>query len=331
MFNFEGKTILITGATGFIGSNIIFNLMKTKKINIIAISKNKKNFSRIFSKFKNHKNFIPILQDISLPFYKMKKNIDYIFHAASSQEAKIIKKTPVDVILPNILGTISCLDYLKKNKKTRLVFFSSVTVYGNNTNKDLNVSEADTFITDALDSNNAAYSQSKRMAEVIINSYVRQFNIDAVICRLSTVYGPTHYKINNGFFEFINNAILSKNIVMKFSTLPKRDNIYIEDAISGIFFAALKGKSGETYNVSSNGQLGNFLALNEIAEEIKKIYNSNYSKFSRKIKLATHKKKFNQVKFGVKLNNSKLKKLGWRISTSMREGIKKTFDFYKLN
>jgi nucleoside-diphosphate-sugar epimerase len=329
MFNFEGKTILITGATGFIGSSMIFHLMKIKKINIIAISRNKKNLSKIFVKYKNHKNLRLISQDISKPFYSIKNNIDYIFHAASPQEAKIIKEKPLDVIFPNILGTINCLNFLKKNKnKIRLVFFSSVTVYGNNTKTDLKLSETNTSVTDAIGSSNAPYSQSKRMSEVIINSYVKQFKVDAVICRLSSVYGPTHYKINNAFFEFINNAILSKDIFIKSSGLPKRDNIYIEDAISGLFFVALKGKRGQTYNISSNGELGNFLSVSGIAKLITKIHNDNLSKFSRKIKLNLKKKKHIKPKYGILLDNSKLKKLGWRLSTKISEGIKKTINFY---
>ena len=329
MLNFKGKTILITGASGFIGSSIVFHLIKFKKIKIIALSRNKKTLSRIFAKYKNHKNLTLISQDISKPFYNIKKKIDYIFHAASPQEAKIIKKKPLDVIFPNILGTINCLNFIKKNKKKiRLVFFSSVTVYGNNSNANLKLSETNTSVTDTIASENAPYSHSKRMSEVIINSYVRQYKIDSVICRLSTVYGPTHYKINNAFFEFINNAILGKDIFVKFSILPKRDNIYVDDAISGLFFVALKGKMGETYNISSNGELGNFLSVSEIAKLIIKIYNNNFNKLSKKIKLKLKKNKYIKPKFGIRLNNSKLKKLGWRLTTGISEGIKKTINFY---
>jgi nucleoside-diphosphate-sugar epimerase len=328
MFNFEDKTILITGASGFVGSSMVFRLMKFKKIKIIALSKSKENLSRIFAKYKNHKNLTLIAQDIAKPLYNLKNNIDYIFHAASPQEAKIIKKNPLNVIFPNILGTINCLNFLKKNKKkARLVFFSSVTVYGNNANTNLKLNETNTAVTEAIDSENAPYSESKRMSEVIINSYVKQFKIDAVICRLSTVYGPTHYKKNNAFSEFINNVILGKDICVKSSALPKRDNIYVDDAISGLFCVALKGKKGETYNISSNGELGNFLSVSEIARLITKIHNDNFSKFSRKVKLKLKKIKYIK-KYGVRLNNSKLKKLGWRLTTGISEGIKKTINFH---
>lgn len=191
----------------------------------------------------------------------------------------------------------------------------------------MKLNKNNTSVTEAIDSENAPYSESKRISEVIINSYIKQFKIDAIICRLSTVYGPTYYKKNNAFSEFIHNAILGRDICLKSSALPKRDNIYLDGAISGLFCVALKGKKGETYNISSNGELGNFLSVSEIAKLIIKIYNGNFSKFSKKIKLKLKKNKYIK-KYGIRLNNSKLKKLGWHLTTGMTEGIKKTINFY---
>ena len=329
MNSFDGKTILITGATGFIGSKIISNLMQLKKINIIAISKNKKNINQYFSKYKKHKNFKSIAHDISKPLKNIKYNIDYIFHAASPQESKVINSRPVDVIFPNLLGTINCLNFIKKKqknkKKIRLIFFSSVTIYANKINKNVIFDESNTSITENIMSINAPYSQSKRMAEIIINSYIKQYKIDAIICRLSTVYGPTKYKVNNAFFKFINDAVLNKDIIVKSSALPKRDNIYIDDAISGLFLAALRGKNGEAYNISSNGDLGNFLAVDEIAKKVVDIYNNYFLiQSKKKLKFIIYRNSLKKRKGGIRLDNSKIKKLGWSLKTSICEGIKKS-------
>lgn len=111
-------------------------------------------------------------------------------------ENKIIDKYPLEVMKPNIMGAINCLEFLKKQKEERsvsgrMVIFSSVTIYGNITGNDLVVGEEDTQVTIPLDASNAIYSQSKRMSEVISRAYSKQYGLDIVIARLSTVYGNT--------------------------------------------------------------------------------------------------------------------------------------------
>ncbi|MFQ3362931.1 MAG: UDP-glucuronate decarboxylase [Woeseiaceae bacterium] len=327
---FRGKTILVTGATGLIGSRIIASLMELDGVYVIALSRNSEKLSNCFSRHLASGRFTSIEHDISLPLSIIASTIDYIFHAASPQESKIIKNHPLDVIMPNILGTVNCLDYLVRQGRDRdvegrLILFSSVTVYGNNTDEDLTVTEMDTSITECIESNGAPYSQSKRMSEVIVQAYIKQFSINAVICRLSTVYGDTKYKTDTAFFEFINNAILRKDIHVRSAMLPRRDNIYIDDAVSGLLTIAVKGETGQSYNVSSNGELGGYLAVDEIAQIIANEANKQLEPNQKKISIiyddiATEKRR----PPGIILDNSKLKKLGWVLSTVISDGIVKT-------
>ena len=332
MSELNNKTVLVTGATGLIGSNLVKRLMSFGDVSIIAAGRNKEKLKNAFAPFIKEDRFAIAAFDVSEPIQDIDQPLDYIFHAASPMEGKVIQQTPMNVINPNINGTINCLELLKKieqkwGKKGRLVVFSSVTIYANITQEDLTVVESGTNITERLESIGAPYSQSKRMSEVITNAYIRQFGCDAVIARFSTVYGNTIYHPDTAFFQFIDKAISGENVVMNASGIGRRDNIYIDDAVKGLITIATKGQTGEAYNISSNGELGNFAAVDEIAQMILDEIDNRKSlsdKYNYKVeyKDGGH----NIRKPGLKLDNSKLKGLGWTVETSLKDGIKATID-----
>ena len=164
------------------------------------------------------------------------------------------------------------------------------------------------------------------MSEVIAKSYVKQYDVDVVIARLSTVYGPTRNIPDTAFYEFIRKAVEGLDITVNTSNTPKRDNIFVEDAVDGILTVALKGIKSESYNISSNGELGNYLAIDEIAEQIIMIATTNNKKM-----VVNHLKPSSKVsrKPGLKLSNEKLKALGWSVKISHEEGIKRTIAYFK--
>lgn len=328
MKSYSNKTVLITGATGLIGSHLVDALMDKGDVKVIALSRSKEKLKKGFAQYLKNPNFSVVANDV-VETFEFDESIDYIFHAAGPMEGKIIKNRPVDVINPNIVGTMNCLEFLKEQEiekgiKGRMILFSSVTVYGNNTDTDLVVQESDTRVTETLESMSAPYSQSKRMSEVITLAYCRQFGIDAVIGRFSTVYGCTRFIPDTAFFEFIKKGIAGENITLNSSGLPRRDNIYVDDAVAGILAVGTKGITGEAYNVSSNGELDNYASVDEIAQVITEAANKRNS--GTKIEVIFKSEETGVRKPGLKLNNSKLKELGWNISTSLTEGIDKTIN-----
>lgn len=325
MNKFDNKTVLVTGATGLIGSHIVDELMHKTTAKVIALSRSKMKLTEGFKEHIGNPRFSVCAQNITDQL-SFESDIDYIFHAAGPMEGKMIKNYPVDVINPNIFGTVNCLELLKRQEAEtgiggRLILFSSVTVYGNNTDEDMVVSEEDTRVTEELAAISAPYSQSKRMSEVITWAYVRQFGIDAVIARFSTVYGATKFIPDTAFFEFIRKAKEGEDITLNTSGLPRRDNIYIDDAVAGVIKIAESGISGEAYNISSNGDLDNYASVDEIAVAIADVANVMYgNKCCVQFKEQSNKVK----KQGLMLDNSKLKKLGWEIEVSLKEGIEHT-------
>lgn len=332
MVNFKNKNVFVTGATGFIGSHIVDELMNMENVNVIVLVKDELKLIKAFSQYLDSSRFQYIVQDIVEPIPLDTQKIDYIFHAAGPMERSIIDNYPVNVISPNIIGTINCFELLKRQKENfnyggRLILFSSVSIYANYDCNDRVVSERDSEITEALGGSNNAYSQSKRMSEVIAQAYKKQFGIDYVVARFSTVYGNTRFIPDTAFFDFIKKAISGENIVICHAGMPRRDNIYIDDAVSGVLTVALKGISGEVYNISSNGDGDNYLSIDEIAERIAKIAERLFGSQTR----VFIPKSDSGRKPGLKLDNWKLRKLGWSLQTKADEGLKMTLEEIKFS
>lgn len=321
----KNKRILITGATGLIGSNLAERLLQDGNT-LYVTGRNKKKLDATFAEYLDAGMLHTVEHDASDSIPTEIKDIDYIFHAAGPMERDVVMNKPVSVLMPNIVGTINCLEFLKKQeeetaKKGRMIVFSSVTVYSNPTNEDYTAVESDTTHAISLDQAYACYAESKRMSEVIAQSYRRQYGLDIVIARFSTVYGYCKNIPNTAFFEFINKAMTGENITLNGSGMPRRDNIYVDDAINGLLTIAEKGESGEAYNISSNGDLGNFAAIDEIAEQIAEAS----AEIKKQDPLAVLKPSIVcERKPGLKLSNDKLKQLGWKPLNCHFDGLKMT-------
>lgn len=328
---YAGKTVLVTGATGLIGGAVARSLLDTGETRVIALSRSEEKLEAGFAEYSGHPGLSFIACDVSrMP--QLPEPVDYVFHAAGPMEGGVIRDRPLSVIEPNTVGVMRCCDLLADQKARfgldgRMVLFSSVTVYGNNTGIDRTVTESDTDVTSPLDSAGAAYSQSKRLSEVIASAYGRQCGIDAVIARLSTVYGYARFVPDTAFFEFIRRALEGKDIELSSSGAARRDNLYIDDAVDGLLRIGAAGVSGEAYNVSSNGDGGNFAAVDEIALHIARICNRLYSD-TRRVEVRCGSEMAVARSAGIRLDNCKLKSLGWRVVTSLEDGVEETLLAY---
>lgn len=323
MESIKGKRVLITGASGLIGKHLTQKLLDLGA-KVIAIGRNKKKLENVFNKLMGNPDFTCLKSNIVEGFPAI-ENIDYVFHAASPISGTEIRTMPVDTIATNIDGTRNCLEFLKNQGHGRLIVFSSATTYGNfNLIEDITVTEDMTDKADALNTPNVPYSESKRMIEVMAHAYRIQYAVDSVIVRIGYVYGYTNPHPNTAFYEFIDKAIKGENIVLNNSGMGRRDNIYVDDVVSGLLIVALNGTTGETYNISSNGEMDNFQAIDEIAELIASSVNEIGAK---KVKVLI-KPMDEPRKPGMKMDNSKLQLLGWCVKHSLSEGIKKTVKQY---
>lgn len=330
MNNFNGKTVLVTGATGLIGSNLCQEILNKSTAKVIALSRSKDKLEKGFSKYLSSENFSYIAKDICEPL-DLPERIDCIFHAASPISGTIISEQPVNVILPNIDGIKNCLDFMKNQEqkhgiKGRVIVFSSATVYSNTTASDRIVSENDTECETKINAPNAPYAESKRMSEILASAYCKQYGVDAVIARIGYVFGYCKELPNTAFYNFMKTALSGQNITINNPSMARRDNIYINDVISGLFTLYENGLSGEAYNISSAGEKNNYAAADEMADIITDIVNKE--KLTGKTVNVKFLSEAKSRQPGIILCNEKLKSLGWSPKYSLYDGISKTINMY---
>ena len=317
---FFGKTILITGATGMIGSAITDLLLyhnrkhKDKAINIVAMARNKRVAKERFSDAFDEKCFSFVEYDVTKPLPN-DLCFDFAIHAASPTSPDIMTKFPVDTMTANFIGTYNVLERAKAGGAKRVLLVSSGEVYGN-IDKDLK-SETDYGYIDELNVR-ACYPISKRAAETLCVSYQAQYGIETVIARLCHTFGATMVDGDNrAASSFLRDAVLQRKIVMNSDGSTLRSYLYVFDAVRAILFILTKGEKGQAYNVA----LSKSISIREFAELVAK---HGVQEIEFKPQAEGSFKIVRQV-----LDNTELLNIGWTSQTSIEDGICKTIDIFR--
>ena len=288
------KKILITGSSGFIGKNLVENLLSEYKI--IGLSKKRKN-----SKL-NH-----ITKNISEITSKDFKNIFCVIHLAAITDLKVCENFPDKCITTNVLGTQKMLEAARKNN-CKVIYVSTSHVYG--IPKKLPISEITPTAPTSI------YSGSKMAGEILCESYSKQFNMDISIARIFSVYGPKSGK------QYVLSNILSQlkksNIIELGNIKSKRDFIFITDVVNALKIILNNINGFNVYNIGT----GTSYSILDICKKLEKLYGKKII-----IKLNSNQNRPFDPK-NIICNNLKLRKLGWNPIISINMGLKKTFDNY---
>ena len=319
------KIFLITGANGFIASYLInflifLNINKNFKIKIFLITRSKKSIKKKFIN-KKTKKFITILNTDLNKKFKISQRVDYIFHAASNASPKNYKKFPLQTLEPNVLGTYNLLSYAAKFKIKSFIFFSSGEIYGNSKNAVLKEEKIFDFNPLSL---RAAYVEGKKIGETLCYSYFKQKKIPIKILRIFHTYGPM-MNLNDGrvMMDFVKNAVNEEDIIIKSKGNQKRTFCYISDLIVGLFIVLLKGKNGDAYNLGNNKE---FYSISKLANVINKFTKKKNVIFKFRSKKDNYLvSPFDRVYPSIE----KIKKLGFKPNINIKDGFKRTIDYYK--
>lgn len=329
--NLDGSSILVTGATGLIGSILVDTLilrneMRKADINIWVLGRNEATLRERFGKYFDKDYFHYILQDVSSKIV-INMPIDYIIHAASKGDPYSFATDPVGVMNSNYMGMFQVLELAKEKHSKKVLYISSGEVYGiqSLTNApDINKSamgEEDYGYVNILNPR-SCYASSKRATETLCASFGYQYGIDVTIARPCHTYGPTMLSSDSRVIgEFILKALQHSNIVMKSQGIQKRSYCYAADTAAALIYILLLGENGEAYNIANKNSI---ITIKELAELIARIAKT---KVVFEIPEETDTKRDSNIVNGV-LKSTKLEGLGWIPKYGIVEGIERTMRIY---
>ena len=321
----NNKKLLITGATGLIGSYLIDLLMKynekyNKNIEIYAMSRNEEKLKNRFITYYENKNFHSVIQDVCDKIEI--DEIDYIIHGASNTHPVAYSTDPIGTISTNVLGLYNLLNLAKEKNVKRFLFLSSVEIYGENDKNIDSFKETDLGYINC-NTLRAGYPESKRLGESLCQAYIEKYNLDIVIPRISRVYGPTVLKTDTkALSQFINNVLEDKDIVLKSDGTQYFSYSYVGDIVLGLITLLEKGVSGEAYNISDERSN---IHLKDLAKLIADYGNK---KVIFDLPNETERKGFSRATKAI-IDSTKLKSLGYTAITPIEEGITLTIDILK--
>ena len=255
---YANADVLITGATGFIGTmlaKVLFYASEKYDLNINIIGlirseeKAKKLYGGLYSKIK-------FIKEICGRY-------EYIIHTLSPTSSKYFVENPVETIKASVESTIKVLENAKESNAS-LVYLSSMEQYGVPYEEDNNkMTENMIGIIDHLNVR-SSYSESKRLCECLCVSYASEYDVDVKIARLAQTFGAGIPLSDNRMpMQFAKAVVENKDIVLHTEGRSVINTIYITDAITGILTIMNKGEKGEAYNVCNDSETR---SVREIAE-----------------------------------------------------------------
>jgi len=322
------KKIIITGGSGFIGSNLV-NFFLKKNYFVVNIDKLSYSGSVYNLNNVNNKNYVFIKSDINNKNVIIKTLKKYkpsvVFNLAAETHVDRSIDAPEPFIHSNIIGVFNLLESMRfynKNLKikTKLVHISTDEVYGDIVNKSKRADENYPYKP------SSPYSASKASADHLVKSYVRTYKFPAVISNCSNNYGPKQFP-EKLIPKLIFNILNKKPLPIYGKGLNSREWIYVEDHCRALEILSLKGKIGESYNIGSDYNLTNV----ELTRLILKIMKNKLSKIDKKVKIKFVKDRpGHDVRYA--LNSKKMQKtFKWKPVTNIKNGLIKTIDWYTNN
>lgn len=326
----RNKTVLVTGATGLIGSQLVMSLLnanaeKNLDLKVIAVVRNKQKAEKIF-KYADDKNLEFVVQDILKPF-NIESTVDYIVHGASMTGSKDFVDYPVETIKTAIQGTENILELAKEKSIDGMVYLSSLEVYGV---VDFSIDKVTEDMFGTIDpmSVRSSYSEGKRMVECLCSSYASEYKIPIKVARLCQTFGAgVNYSDNRVFAQFARSIIEGKDIVLKTDGSTERNYCYIRDAIAGILTLLLNGESGQAYNIANKDTL---ISIRGMAEMLIEKYPESGSKLVFDIAEDATKLGYNP-KVKMNLDTQKIEKLGWKAEVGLEVMFEHLIESMKLN
>lgn len=321
-------TVMITGASGMVGSYFLYTLVKLNEdygasIKILPLIRN---LNKLPNEIVEKSYVFPIVQDV-IDEIDYDGDVDYVIHAAGPASPKIMREMPVETNFANTLGSANTLMFSKNHNTRGYLFISSREIYGDpNENQKYFTEKGRLGFIDPLTPRNG-YAEGKKAAENMCVGFKSEYGLNTKIVRLAHTYGPG-MSVDDGRVQadFLKNVLNNEDIVLKSDGSSVRTYTYISDAVSAMFNVLLY--SGDiVYNIADER---NEVSIKQLAEIMVQIYPELGLTLVFDIE-DDENKGYAPFKFGI-LSTEKIKKeLNWTAKYSVKEGFKRTLEFLQMD
>lgn len=325
----DGKTILLTGATGMIGSFLVDVLMTrnrqlpaARQTTVVALARSRHTAEQRFAAWRDSERLRFLACDVTQELPVLPLQPDYYIHAASTTHPVAYAREPVNTVLSNVFGINNLLSYMVRQGHGRLLLLSSVEIYGNNRG------DTEYFTEDYCGYINcntlrAGYQEAKRVSESLCQAYMREHGADVVIIRLPRIYGPTmRLEDSKAAAQFILNGVRGEDIVLKSEGTQFFSYAHVYDAVSGLLHVLLRGEGGQAYNL---GDPDSDILLRDLA---KLVADHTGKQVIFDLPDSVEKAGFSTATKALMCGN-KLRSIGWKPHYGVKDGIAETIDILR--
>jgi nucleoside-diphosphate-sugar epimerase len=326
----EGKTVLVSGAAGFLPAYMVETLLRLNRgrfgrpARVIGLVRDTARASQRFADHRGRDDLTILRHDVTQPLPPLGK-VDFIIHAASQASPKFFGSDPVGTLSANVLGTHHLLTLAAECRAEGLLFFSTGEVYGRGDASGRPTAEQDYGPLDPLDVR-SCYAESKRMGETMCACWRSQFGVPAKIVRPYHTYGPG-MRLDDGrvFADFVADVLRGGPIVVRSAGTARRAFCYLTDAVAGCFTVLLAGREGEAYNI---GNRQAECSIADLAELLAGLFPERGPIAIQRNAAPGEGYLASPVARSCP-DTSKLESLGWRATTGLAAGFRRTVRSYQ--
>lgn len=313
----KNSKILITGATGLVGSTLTRSLAYLSEqhnlnICIYAFVRNKKKAECIFGDLLEQKHITLISWDAKQPI-EFADDVDYIFHTASVTASKTFVTQPVETLMTSITGTENILRFASRKRIKSVVYLSSMEAYGITDPTLPCVRENDLGYIDVL-SVRSSYSEGKRICECLCSAYAAEYDVPVKIARLAQTFGAgVSCEDNRVFAQFTKSCLNGENIVLHTLGNSMGNYCYTTDVVRGLITILLRGENAQAYTVVNDSTA---MPIRKVAQLVSDTLTNGKTEITFDIPE-------NSLNYGyapdvtMRLSAEKLRSLGWEATVDL--------------
>ena len=320
----DGKTVLVTGSTGLIGSQIVRTLLSRNDcvdagIIVVLPVRNIKKAQALFG----DRSDVSVLEWSLGDELVGSEHVDYVVHAACGTSSKSFLETPATTIMQIVHGGEAVLRYASSVDAKKVLFLSTMEVYGEveGVATEDNLGKLDPMVV------RNSYPEAKRLVECLCASYATEHGVPSVVMRLAQTFGEgVHPDDMRVFADFGRHAIDGKDIVLLSDGLKRNGYLSVDDSVRAILIALVNGQSGEAYNAVNEDA---YCSIREMAQLVLDQFGAEGTQVRREFdpeREATFRKASD-----LKLDSSKLKALGWEPCDSLSDMYSAMIDCWRVH